>query len=38
MTHQLTSDQPNTAALPHQAALREIVIYGHSTLFFWWPA
>ncbi len=38
MTHQLTSDQPKTAALPHQAALREIVIYGHSTLFFWWPA
>jgi hypothetical protein len=38
MTHQLTSNEPNTAALPHQAALREIVIYGHSTLFFWWPA
>ena len=38
MTHPLTSDQPNAAALPHQAALREIIIYGHSTLFFWWPA
>ena len=38
MTHQVTSDQPNTAALPDQATPREIVIYGHSTLFFWWPA
>jgi hypothetical protein len=38
MTHPLTSDQTNAAALPHQAALREIIIYGHTTLFFWWPA
>jgi hypothetical protein len=38
MTHQLAIDQTNTAAYPHKAALREIVIYGHSTLFFWWPA
>ena len=38
MTHALTSDQTNAAELPHTAALREIIIYGHSTLFFWWPA
>ena len=38
MTHQLTIDDTNAAPLPQTAALREIVIYGHSTLFFWWPA
>jgi hypothetical protein len=35
MTHQLTIEETNTAALPQQAALREFVIYGHTTLFFW---
>lgn len=38
MTHQLTIEETNSAAAPQQAALREIVIYGHTTLFFWWPA
>jgi hypothetical protein len=38
MTHQLTIDETNATASPRPAALREIVIYGHSTLFFWWPA
>jgi hypothetical protein len=38
MTHQLTIDQTDTAALSHPAAPQEIIIYGHSTLFFWWPA
>ncbi len=38
MTHQLTIGQPDAEASPQTAALREIVIYGHSTLFFWWPA
>lgn len=37
MTHQFTSDQTNPTALPHQAAQREIIIYGHTTLFLWWP-
>ena len=37
MTHQLTSDQMNPMALPHQAAQREFIICGHTTLFLWWP-
>lgn len=38
MTHALSSNQTNAEELPHTAALSEIIIYGHSTLFFWWPA
>lgn len=38
MTQQLTIDQTDAAAFSHPAAPQEIIIYGHSTLFFWWPA
>jgi hypothetical protein len=34
-------DQTNAATLaasPHLAALQEINVYSHSTLFYWWPA
>jgi hypothetical protein len=41
MTQQLGIGQTNGAApatLPNTAALQEITIYSHSTLFYWWPA
>jgi len=41
MTQQLTIDHPDAstvAASPRPAALQEVIIYGHSTLLYWWPA
>jgi hypothetical protein len=38
MTQQLTIIKEDAAPISHPAAPQEIVIYGHSTLFFWWPA
>ena len=38
---QLTIDHPDAAtvaASPRPVALQEVVIYGHSTLLYWWPA
>ena len=33
----MTHKRPTHTALPHQAAQREFVICGHTTLFLWWP-
>ena len=38
MTDQLTIERTKGAVRPLPATLREVIIYGHSTLFFWWPA
>lgn len=38
MTQQLVIDQTDVTASPRSATPQEIIIYGHSTLFFWWPA
>jgi hypothetical protein len=32
------SDAATVAASPRPAALQEVIIYGHSTLLYWWPA
>ena len=41
MTQSLRAPSPRPAvaeALPASTALQEIHVYGHSTLFYWWPA
>lgn len=37
-THTPTVDTPVVEAPPHTIAQQEIIIYGHSTLLYWWPA
>ena len=45
MTQAMTQPLPVTPTesaapdvIPHPMALQEIIVYGHSTLLFWWPA
>ena len=36
--HDRHPDAATVAASPNSAALQEVIIYGHSTLLYWWPA